>query len=389
MNDNNTQYFNMLLIGMEYKKSIISKPEYLDWNGRLKKEVILTDLSSAYRQMKDDELIQKLIDFKKQSVELVAKGNYCQFSNIQIERQMLTNAYALNHGASPSSVSQLSILDERILSYYYSALFLYNCYQSYFKHRAKLAPAGLGDWVNLEKYSFALEFSSRNSCLQHFDKRYRSSFVDYFGALNLFKDVLKPDCGYGMHEISLYSVEIFMDHYLGQEVFKALCSNFASLKTNINSMLSNWQFPPYGVALSINYEDDGQRVLPWSGNLTDSQISHLRRKMHDLAGNEPLDICRVILAAYCRFYFNDEPTVKQVSQEFYPFHIDPGFFSREVTSKIKGTKPKTNKTTKKSSIKSYNTGLKIWVDCRNEQMVREAIRCEKCRLFYDTLDLDN
>ena len=296
-----------------------------------------------------------------------------------IERQMLTNAFALKNGADLEDIRQLCIAKREFEIY---KGLISDKKQAYILNEDKN-----------EKMEFLIEVLHQFLHYVHGEE-----ILDKVDALSNIPTISQIAEKRGLSimksdennveenlsgDIAMFAYLYMMDHW-PWKIYTKEDSN-----SIVNQMLNKCIFPPYGVAISIGFEDEGQRVLPWSGNLTDSQISHLRRKMHELAGNEPLDICRVILAAYCRFYFNDEPTVKQVSQEFYPVHIDPGFFSREVTSKIKGTKPKNNKTTKKSSIKSYNTGLKIWVDCRNEQMVREAIRCDKCRLFYDTLDFEN
>lgn len=382
-----------ITMGTGYKTSVGSKQNYYDAMGQLDYIAVLDDLAGEYRQMKDDELIQELKYqnslFKQSLDRYFASVNAGEvydrmrdFQEIQIKRQNLTNAYALNHGAGLVCIKQISTLDDNILNTIQALSLFYWAYQDLFnKH--------LSGKQKTEMQSLVSDFFLRESYLRHLNKNDRSYLKDYFIKYGTYDISGRSVIDNIINDTAIGAVEFTINQIYEDEKFKKLCDYFDLIRGKLNDMIKCGQFPPYGVALAIDFEDEGQRVLPWSGNLTDSQISHLRRKMHDLAGNEPLDICRVILAAYCRFYFNDEPTVKQVSQEFYPVHIDPGFFSREVTSKIKGTKPKTNKTTKKSSIKSYNTGLKIWVDCRNEQMVREAIRCDKCRLFYHTLDLDN
>ena len=234
--------------------------------------------------------------------------------------------------------------------------------------------------------SLVSDFFLRESYLRHLNKNDRSYLKEYFIKYGTYDISGRSVVDNIINDTAIGAVEFTINHIYEDEKFKKLCDYFDLIRGKLNDMIKCGQFPPYGVALAIDFEDDGQRVLPWSGNLSESQIIEIRKMIHELGGDKPADICRAILAAYCRLYFNDEPSYKQVMQEFYPVYIDPGFYCREVSNKIKGTRPNKLQNLKKNTIKRFNPGLKIWVDCRNEQMIKDAIRCEKLKLFYDRLE---
>lgn len=379
-----------ITMGTGYKTSVGSKQNYYNAIGQLDYIAVLDDLAGEYRQMKDDELIQELKFqnslFKQSLDRYFASVNAGEvydrmrdFQEIQIKRQNLTNAYALNHGAGLVCIKQISTLDDNILNTIQALSLFYWAYQDLFnKH--------LSGKQKTEMQSLVSDFFLRESYLRHLNKNDRSYLKEYFIKYGTYDISGRSVVDNIINDTAIGAVEFTINHIYEDEKFKKLCDYFDLIRGKLNDMIKCGQFPPYGVALAIDFEDDGQRVLPWSGNLSESQIIEIRKMIHELGGDKPADICRAILAAYCRLYFNDEPSYKQVMQEFYPVYIDPGFYCREVSNKIKGTRPNKLQNLKKNTIKRFNPGLKIWVDCRNEQMIKDAIRCEKLKLFYDRLE---
>lgn len=384
MNDTNSNNKSFLpyRYGQEYSIYYETDPEFFTTGMCLPDRSIdlLFKLANAYRHKTDDEIICELREQKKLYRQALSKADYDVLYKIQTERQNLTNAYALNHGVGLSIIKQISMLGLDNLQTQFTLLIFFNAARWHF-------------YYNLSKRQSAIDYHSRNtisSYLRFIEQEARILFKDSLFKQFEYRDdhhqIVQLATDQLIENVALCVAEDKVKSIAGKQKYEKLCDSFNNINRCIRDMKKDCQFPPYGVALSINYEDDGQRVLPWSGNLSESQIIEIRKMIHELGGDKPADICRAILAAYCRLYFNDEPSYKQVMQEFYPVYIDPGFYCREVSNKIKGTRPKKLQNLKKNTIKRFNPGLKIWVDCRNEQMIKDAIRCEKLKLFYDRLE---
>lgn len=316
MNEDNTQYFSMLF-GLEYQKSFVSKPQFFDSFGNLRVEEVLTDLAFEYRQMKDDKLIQELIVLKKQTEKALKSGNESQFIDLQIKRQILTNAYALNHGASNISIKQISVLGDDILNKLRIVIVFVKAQESLF-----------------DKYPSA--FSSitddlqsqilQNSYLSNLDTKTKSLFERLFYSMYSFRKFfsLRACTKLIYHQtfpnhFALSLAEVYISHF-GLNEFQKLVDEYNSINGHFENMVNKFQMPPYGVALALSYEDDGQRVLPWHGKLSDHTISKLRLKMHDyVAKGEASEevMYDAVIAAYCCSLFVRKPSKEQIKEEFW------------------------------------------------------------------------
>lgn len=339
MNDNNIQYINMLF-GMEYSKSIISKPQFFDWSGNLRIVEVLKDIASEYQQLKDDKLIRELIELKKQAAVVVKDNNKSQFVDCQIKRQMLTNAYALNHGASLGDIKRISVLNkeyrEKIAIVFSFILALESIFIK--------CPSAFSS-VDKELRSIMI----KNTCLNYLDAKTKAklerciwnlySLRSYYNlrqwTMTLYNQILPPD-------VSLYLAEILIQHF-GKDEFQSFVDDFDSNYNCLCNLVNKFQMPPYGVALAMGFEDEGQRVLPWHGKLSEHTISELRRKMHaevhGSARGMPTKAYNAIKAAYCNMCFNTMPNVEMAQQEFIDTNLDKGHYSADVTAPLKKYKP--------------------------------------------------
>ncbi len=316
MNNDNTQYFSMLF-GLEYSKTIESKPQFFDSFGNLRVEEVLTDLAFEYRQMKDDKLIDELIVLKKQTDTASKSDNECQFVDLQINSQILTNAYALNHGASNISIKQISVLGDDIL-YKLRIVYVFVKVQESLFDKCPSAFSSITDDMQSQ--------IMQNSYLSNLDTKTKSLFERLFYSLYSFRKFFSLRAWTKLlyhqtilNHFSLLLAEVYISHF-GLNEFQKLVDDYNSINGHFENMVNKFQMPPYGVALALGYEDDGQRVLPWHGNLSDSQILQIRRKMHEyVAKGEASEeiMYDAVIAAYCCSLFVRKPSKEQIKEEFW------------------------------------------------------------------------
>lgn len=335
MNNDNTQYFSMLF-GLEYSKTIESKPQFFDSAGNLRVEVVLIDLAYEYRRMKDDKLIQELIVLKKQTATALRSGDESLFVDLQIKRQILTNAYALNHGASNISIKQISVLGDDYLKKLQLVFAFFMAQESLFE-KFPSAFSSLTDVFHSQIL--------QNSYLSNLDAKTKSLFESLFYSmyslrrffsLRAWTKILYRQTFPTHFALSLAEVYI---RYYGLNEFQKIVDEFNSINGHFENMVNKFQMPPYGVALTLGYEDEGQRVLPWHGKLSEQTISELRQKIHDEAHGSMTKAYKAILATYCNMCFNAEPTFPMVKLEFVNIKLYKGRFSEYVTSRINGYRP--------------------------------------------------
>ena len=329
MNEDNTQYFSMLF-GLEYQKSFVSKPQFFDSFGNLRVEEVLTDLAFEYRQMKDDKLIDELIVLKKQTDTALKSDNESQFVDLQIKRQILTNAYALNHGASNISIKQISVLGDDIL-YKLRIVYVFVKVQESLFDKYPSAFSSITDDMQSQ--------IMQNSYLSNLDTKTKSLFERLFYSMYSFRKFfsLRACTKLIYHQtfpnhFALSLAEVYISHF-GLNEFQKLVDEYNSINGHFENMVNKFQMPPYGVALALSYEDDGQRVLPWHGKLSDHTISKLRLKMHAYV-HKQVDAYNAILAAYCNMCFNDEPTIAMVRLEFDNVPHNKGKYSKDTSKKF-------------------------------------------------------
>lgn len=316
MNNDNTQYFS-ILFGLEYSKTIESKPQFFDSAGNLRVEEVLIGLAYEYRRMKDDKLIQELIVLKKQTATALRSGDESLFVDLQIKRQILTNAYALNHGASNISIKQISVLGDDYLKKLQLVFAFFMAQESLFE-KFPSAFSSLTD----DFHSQILQ----NSYLSNLDAKTKSLFESLFYSmyslrrffsLRAWTKILYRQT-FPTH-FSLLLAEVYISHF-GLNEFQKIVDEFNSINGHFENMVNKFQMPPYGVALALGYEDDGQRVLPWHGNLSDSKILQIRRKMHEyVAKGEASEeiMYDAVIAAYCCSLFVRKPSKEQIKEEFW------------------------------------------------------------------------
>ena len=367
---NNEKNIKILLGRNYYPLEIEAKPSYRESSGNLCMKSILVDLAEKYKGFSDDDIIQKLKVLKNQYTEAdnlsnrlckrigeldqddILDNDACALQEYEqaldnlditydkmvrnlIDRQILTNAFALNNGASPEDIIHLSISrvffhdfildndDEKsneILSYY------------------------LGD-------SYCAKLNLTIDILRsYFQFLHSGQIIDnsnYIPTLSQIAErqglrVIKPDGYQGIDdwEKSFYDFAYrYLDKCWPSE--HVTSSGFLkALHGKIDEMKSKLQFPPYGVALAFDYEDEGQRVLPWSGNLSDKAVMKYRKIMHDYAGKDKSKVFQAILGAYCNGFFNDIPVYKQACLEFSPVTFSASTYSDYITKKIMGSPKK-------------------------------------------------
>ena len=339
MNNDNTQYFSMLF-GLEYSKTIESKPQFFDSAGNLRVEEVLIDLAYEYRRMKDDKLIQELIVLKKQTATALRSGDESLFVDLQIKRQILTNAYALNHGASNISIKQISVLGDDYLKKLQLVFAFFMAQESLFEKFPSTFSSLTDDF-----HSQILQ----NSYLSNLDAKTKSLFESLFYSmyslrrffsLRAWTKILYRQTFPTHFALSLAEVYI---RYYGLNEFQKIVDEFNSINGHFENMVNKFQMPPYGVALALGYEDDGQRVLPWHGKLSEQTITELRRTMHaevhGSARGMPTKAYNAIKAAYCNMCFNTIPNVEMAQQEFIDTNLDKGHYSADVTAPLKKYKP--------------------------------------------------
>lgn len=367
---NNEKNIKILLGRNYYPLEIEAKPSYRDSSGNLCMKSILVDLAEKYKGLSDDDIIQKLKVLKNQYTEAdklsnrlckrigeldqddILDNDACALQEYEqaldnlditydkmvrnlIDRQILTNAFALNNGASPEDIVHLSSV--RVFFHDFK---LDNVDE---KSNEILSEYLYEDYCT--KYDLIIDLAHSLFQFLHSGQIIRNS--NYLPTLSQIAEkqglhVVEPNDYPGIEELGNIFKE-FANLYLNNcwPSEQVTSSYFLRvLYGKIDDMKSKLQFPPYGVALAFDYEDEGQRVLPWSGNLSDKAVMKYRKIMHDYAGKDKSKVFQAILGAYCNGFFNDIPVYKQASLEFSPVTFSASTYSDYVTKKIMGSPKK-------------------------------------------------
>jgi len=240
-----------------------------------------------------------------------------------IERQMLTNAFALKNGADLEDIRQLCIAKRE-----------FEIYKGLISDKKQAYR--LNEDKN-EKMEFLFEVLHQFLHYVHGE-----GILDKVDALSNIPTISQIAEKRGLSimksdetnveenlsgDIAMFACLYMMDHW-PWKIYTKEDSN-----SIVNQMLNKCIFPPYGVAISIGFEDEGQRVLPWHGKLSELTISKLRLKMHTYV-HKQVDAYNAILAAYCNMCFNDQPTIAMVKLEFDNVPHNKGSYSRDTSEKF-------------------------------------------------------
>lgn len=294
------------------------KPQYYDARGKFQYGVLLEECASVYRKMDNETIIEELKKERTRYKRTVSK-NPMQAASIYVKRQMLTNAFALNNGATVDDIRLISIERDDVLSQFQM---IYDLVVSFllYKPETHIIPSD-----PKENMHFLSDSDHIKACL----------FAEDYTRMNIKSDAT-----------------LFADY--GRTI-KSKCAD----------MISKGQFPPYGVSLALDWEDEGQKVLPWSGNLSETTIMSLRKKMHEYAADNKTKACNAIMAAYCCLCFNDEPKHRQAQKEFSTIDLKKAYYSQYVQKRVQELSP--------------------WVNRKNKSYIEDLIKDEPFKPIYEEL----
>lgn len=339
----------IITIYLGYKNfpiKIENKPQYYDSSGVLCMNTILLDMAEKYKKMSDDVIVFELKKLKTQHKQLVEwynnnlekrrQAGVLYSMDIQscydeesiknlIERQMLTNAFALKNGADLEDIRQLCIAKREFeicqsMNYDRKLSYLY-------REDANMKLEFLSDLMKMFlQYLYigeikAIDYSMYPPTIPTFRQ-----IAEKHGLKIINPGNGQIDENFLEHEAFRFAYKYWMDYWPKRRY--TIDSN-----SIVNQMLNKCIFPPYGVAISIGFEDEGQRVLPWHGKLSELTISKLRLKMHAYV-HKQVDAYNAILAAYCNMCFNDEPTIAMVRLEFDNVPHNKGKYSKDTSEKF-------------------------------------------------------
>ena len=296
-----------------YDLRVTSKPNYLDNFGDINLGEILHDAASQYMELSNEQIIQQLKDllirfnkayaiFEKYNDTTDPIKNFSEWSNvletyekvsneIQIKRQMLTNAYILKNGGTDVDIILVSI-NENIQKFNrdFSSAHLTN-------------PKTMHNYWNWKYYEELA--NSANS--MHLDYNEWVSFVN--------------------KEQRIYNA------ILGEKKYKNIEKTTSLIFGKIKELQSRFQFPSYGVSWAVGFEDYGEKNLPWKENLPNKLVFSIQMKMKEYSGGKAIKIYKSIQAAILCQCFNELPSFPQVQKEFYPVKLNGGAYSRIVRDK--------------------------------------------------------
>ena len=367
---NNNKYHTIFIGRNYYPIEIEVKPCYWDSSGQLCIKTILVDLAEQYKGLSDDAIIHKLKELKDRYLEDEKKSKW-QYEKMEeldqddmwdrddsalqkydqavdvymttyegmmqnkVDRQILTNAFALKNGASAEDICQLTVPQ-----IFFHDLQLVNDDEK--------ASDILLEYLyedHAVKYDLIIDVLRR-----FFQFLYSGQIIEYTNYTPKLSQIVEklglqvsiPNEYRGIDELGDCFNEFAPLYLEARWPSKQVASSdfLRSLLRKIDEMKSKLQFPPYGEALVLDYEDEGQRILPWSGNLSDKDVMKYRKVMHDYTGNDKSKVFQAILGAYCNGYFNDVPSYKQARLEFSPITFSASTYSDYVTKRILGTTEK-------------------------------------------------
>lgn len=326
----NNMTFMPLRYGQEYEIYHEAKPEYFTSAMSIPDRSIdlLAELANDYRWKNDDAIISELIDLRKKYGQVLANMDYDAMFEIQTKRQNLTNAYALNHGVGLSIIKQISMLEIENLKNQLYLLCLFSVFRWQFNNNHLAKQNAIYYYSDKDSFSSYLRFIEQEAKIIFIDSIYRQFELrdDHYQIGRLIEDPF-------IDNLALCAAEEKFKSMAGEHNYEKLCDCFNNVNRCIRDMKKDCQFPPYGVALAINYEDEGNGILPWHGKLSEHTISKLRLKMHAYADSQ-VNAYNAILAAYCNMCFNEKPPIAIVRLEFENVPHNKGAYSRDTSKQF-------------------------------------------------------
>lgn len=297
-----------ILFGAAYEFEVEDKPEY-QRHGTFVPVLAVCEIAKKYRSLTDEQIIQELKALRTKSHgEKAPHWETEEHSQIQLERQLLTIAFALNHGIDGKAVELLCIIDSqfKVLFWFYMAIYF--------------------DLVKI--------WNERNPCLNQ-------------EQLDIFlqeRKKIKEETEAMRINAKLSDGFLPLPHDIVCDMLEknGLISTLDKMRTDMYFRFSTVEhlkkdgiFPPYGIALSIFYEDPGLDILPWNRDFTDILKAKLLNTMHNFADSSASIVYKVILAAFCCQCFEEVPSFKSVQQEFRTTKLNKGKYSSSVNIPLK------------------------------------------------------
>lgn len=300
------------MFGLLYELEVEDKPEY-QWYGNFYPVFAISELAKKYRSLSDEQIIQKLIDLRENSHKrrknrtgsLLGTDEDAQ---IEVERQLLTVAFVLNHGINGKEVEFLCMVDSRYKDLFWE-------YIAFSLDIAKL-------W-NDSEFCLDPEFS-------HYSLQAKKELKESGEKIGIDATIFE--------KMFPLPSDIVFDLIAKNGGFRSLekIRNELFLRYGtVERLKKEGKFPPYGVALSIHYEDLGNDILPWNKDFTNILKAKLLNYMHDIADSSASAVYKVILAAFCCQCFEEVPTFKSVQIEFRSTKLNKGKYSSSVNIPLK------------------------------------------------------
>ena len=297
-----------ILFGAAYELEVEDKPEY-QRHGTFVPILAVCEMAKKYRSLTDEQIILELKALRTKSHgEKAPLWETEEHSQIQLERQLLTVAFALNHGIDGKAVELLCIIDSqyKVLFWIYMAFYL-----DLVKIWTERDPC-----LNQEQLDIFLQERQKikeTGEMMGIDTKISTDFLPI--PHDIVCDILEKN---GLIPI--------LDKMRSEMYFRF---------STVEHLKKEGIFPPYGVALSIPYEDPGLDILPWNRDFSDILKAKLLNTMHNLADSSASMVYKVILAAFCCQCFEEVPTFKSVQQEFRSTKLNKGKYSSSVNMPLK------------------------------------------------------
>ena len=308
------------MFGLAIELEVEDKPEY-QWYGNFEPVFVVCNLAKKYRSLSDEQIIQKLKDLRTKSHKekknrIAALWGADEDVQIEVERQLLTVAFALNHKIDNKEVELLCIIDPQYKVYYWLFFAFYNDLVKIWKEENLSINPELLNVSHQELLDITHqgkdELKNAGEVLGFDSTKYEKLFP-------LPHDIV---CG------------ILAKNGLIRPLEK-IRSEWYFRFTTIERLKKEGKFPPYGVALGIFYEDPGNDILPWNKDFTNILKAKLLNYMHDISDSSASSVYKVILAAFCCQCFEEVPTFKSVQKEFRSTKLNKGKYSSSVNILLK------------------------------------------------------
>ena len=299
-------------IGFDFELEVEDNAEYLDQNGAIDSFKVIYDHAKEHMGKPDEQIIKELKALKSMSNgEMAVHRERKEYLKIEAKRQVLTIAFAIKHETNWKDVGLLCINDAEY------ELFLYLC-TAFNYHLSKdrvETELSLGQDLISSKYRKSMKgtLEELEKAISELDKSLLDKGLP-FTSSTYFKAL--ANCG----------ILSTLDNY----------QNDINLRySTVKRLKEEGKFPPYGVAHSIIYVDNGVDILPWNKDFTDTQKSELLKAMHEIADSSASTVYKVILAAFCCQCFEEVPSFPSVQNEFSSTKLNKGKYSSKVNYPLK------------------------------------------------------